>query len=293
MRGDMNANTPQMPTLRIHPMTRAELDLGIEWAAQEGWNPGLYDADTFHAADPEGFLIARLNGEPVGMVSAVHYGAGFGFLGFYIVRPPFRGQGHGLALWRAAMQRFGGRVVGLDGVVAQQDNYRKSGFALAWNNVRYQGAAQARVGAVPSSVVPLRELPLQAVLDYDAAFFADDRRTFTRHWVAQRGSTALAVQRRGRIAGYGVIRPARSGHKIGPLFADDAQAAEQLYHALVSQVPQATTVQIDIPAVNPLALALVRAQGLTPVFETARMYAGAAPALPMQRLFGVTSFELG
>lgn len=274
-------------------MTRAELDLGIEWAAQEGWNPGLHDADTFHVADPEGFLGAWLGGEPVGMVSAVHHGAGFGFLGFYIVRPPFRGQGHGIALWRAAMQRFGGRVIGLDGVVAQQDNYRKSGFELAWNNVRYEGAVRARAQAVPPSVVPLHELPLQAVLDYDAAFFADDRRTFTRHWMAQRGSTALAVQRDGRIAGYGVIRPARSGHKIGLLFADDAQAAEQLYLALVSQVPEGTSVQIDIPALNPLALALVRAQGLAPVFETARMYTGSAPALPTQRLFGVTSFELG
>jgi len=30
-----------------------------------------------------------------------------------------------------------------------------------------------------------------------------------------------------------------------------------------------------------------------PVFETARMYTGAIPELPMDRLFGVTSFELG
>ncbi len=146
-----------MPALHVRPMTRAELDLGIEWAAQEGWNPGLHDADTFHATDPEGFLGAWLNGEPVGMVSAVRYGAGFGFLGFYIVRPPFRGQGHGLALWQAAMRRFNGRVVGLDGVLAQQDNYRKSGFELAWNNVRYEGAAQARAQR-SAAVVPLHDL---------------------------------------------------------------------------------------------------------------------------------------
>jgi GNAT superfamily N-acetyltransferase len=282
-----------MPALHIRPMTRAELELGIEWAAQEGWNPGLHDADTFHAADPEGFLGAWLNDEPVGMVSAVHYGAGFGFLGFYLVRPPLRGQGHGLALWQAAMQRFGSRVVGLDGVVAQQDNYRKSGFELAWNNVRYEGAVVQPRALSGASVVPLADVALQDVLDHDAAFFADDRRTFMRHWVAQRGSIALALRRGGRIAGYGVIRPARSGHKIGPLFADDAQGAAQLYDALVLQAPQGATVQIDIPACNPLALDLVRARGLTPVFETARMYTGAVPALPMQRMFGVTSFELG
>jgi GNAT superfamily N-acetyltransferase len=281
-----------VPSLLIRPMTRVELGMGIEWAAQEGWNPGLHDADTFHATDPGGFLGAWLDGEPVGMVSAVHYGAGFGFLGFYIVRPPFRGQGHGIALWRAAMQRFNDRVVGLDGVVAQQDNYRKSGFELAWNNVRYEGAARARE-QTGSPVVPLNEFALQHVLDYDAAFFAGDRRTFTRHWVAQRGSTALALRRDGRLAGCGVIRPCRAGHRIGPLFADDAQGAEQLYDALVAPLPQGAMVQIDIPACNPLALCLVQSRGLTAVFETARMVTGAAPTLPMQRMFGLTSFELG
>lgn len=281
-----------MLALQIRPMTRAELDLGLDWAAQEGWNPGLHDADTFHTTDPQGFLLGTLGGEPVGMVSAVRYGTSFGFLGFYIVRPSYRRQGHGLALWRAAMQRLEGRVIGLDGVVAQQDNYRRSGFELAWNNVRYQGAARARMPAAPS-VVALQALPLQSVLDYDAAFFPDERRSFTRHWVTQHGSTALAVRRDGRLAGYGVVRPCRAGHKIGPLFADDVEAAEDLYRALVSLVPQGAMVQIDVPAANSQALALVRAQNLAPVFETARMYVGPVPMLPMARLFGVTTFELG
>ena len=47
-------------------MTRAELDLALGWAAEEGWNPGLSDAAAFFAADPEGFLIAEQDGEPVG-----------------------------------------------------------------------------------------------------------------------------------------------------------------------------------------------------------------------------------
>ncbi|MBX3607345.1 MAG: GNAT family N-acetyltransferase [Piscinibacter sp.] len=274
-------------------MTRAELELGIEWAAQEGWNPGLHDADTFHATDPAGFLLGTLDGEPVGMVSAVHYGAGFGFLGFYIVRPAFRGRGHGLALWRAAMQRFAGRVVGLDGVVAQQDNYRRSGFAFAWNNVRYEGRHDGHVAAPAGTVLPLAAWPLPALLDYDAAFFPDDRRRFTQHWIAQRGSMALAAVRDGALAGYGVIRPCRAGCKIGPLFADDARAAADLLHALVAPLPPGTPVQLDVPAPNAEAVALARELGFAPVFETARMFTGAVPALPLDRLFGVTSFELG
>jgi hypothetical protein len=41
-----------MTPLQIRPMTRAELGAGLDWAAGEGWNPGVHDADGFHAADP-------------------------------------------------------------------------------------------------------------------------------------------------------------------------------------------------------------------------------------------------
>ena len=60
-----------MKPLHIRPMTRPELDLGLDWAAAEGWNPGLHDADSFHAADPGGFLVGLVDNEPVGMISAV------------------------------------------------------------------------------------------------------------------------------------------------------------------------------------------------------------------------------
>jgi hypothetical protein len=33
--------------------------------------------------------------------------------------------------------------------------------------------------------------------------------------------------------------------------------------------------------------------GLAPVFETARMYTGTVPRLRLERVFGVTTFELG
>ncbi|MDP2934013.1 MAG: GNAT family N-acetyltransferase, partial [bacterium] len=52
-----NAKHDRLATnsLTIRPMVRTELDLAIEWAASEGWNPGLQDANCFYAADPEGF----------------------------------------------------------------------------------------------------------------------------------------------------------------------------------------------------------------------------------------------
>jgi hypothetical protein len=95
------------------------------------------------------------------------------------------------------------------------------------------------------------------------------------------------------LAGYGVLRPCRSGYKIGPLFADGPEIAEYLFLALQENIPQGTSVFLDAPAVNLAAVDLAKRHNMTAVFETARMYAGKSPDLPIHRLFGATSFELG
>jgi ribosomal protein S18 acetylase RimI-like enzyme len=98
--------------------------------------------------------------------------------------------------------------------------------------------------------------------------------------------------RDGKLAAWGVIRPCRRGHKIGPLVADDRAAAEAMLAALVAAAG-ADEVFLDVPGVNREALALPQRHGLAPVFETARMYTGAIRPLVLERVFGVTTFELG
>lgn len=277
---------------RIRNLRREEMPLLLDWAAAEGWNPGLHDGPCFHRADPAGFLLGLLGGEPAASISVVRYGSDFGFLGFYLVRPPLRGRGLGRRIWEAGLAQLTGRVVGLDGVVAQQGNYRKSGFALAWQNIRHEGVGGGS-SEPDKRVVALSTLPFESVLAYDQVFFPAGRSAFLRCWIAQPDSASLAYVHAGRIRGYGMIRRCRTGCKIGPLFADRAAIAETLFAALKSHSAPTDKVYLDTPASNPGAIALARRHGMNPMFETARMYAGPAPALPLQRLYGVTSFELG
>jgi ribosomal protein S18 acetylase RimI-like enzyme len=273
-------------------MRRDEVELALDWAAAEGWNPGLEDAACFYAADPQGFLLGSLGDEPVASISVVKYGDDFGFLGFYIVKPGFRGRGLGLALWQAGMSSLAGRNVGLDGVPAQQDNYRKSGFALAWRNIRQEGMGG---GDAPADyrLVPLAAVPFGILRGYDQQFFPADRSDFLRCWIAQPGSAAIGFAERERLKGYGVLRPCREGYKIGPLFADDAAVAESLFLALKAHAGAGEKIYLDTPQANPQALALARRHSMSAVFETARMYTKGVPPLPMARLYGVTTFELG
>jgi GNAT superfamily N-acetyltransferase len=148
-----------MNGLHIRTMRPDEISIAIDWAAAEGWNPGLADAACFATVDPNGFLVGELDGVPAATVSCVNYSGSFAFLGFYIVREDVRGHGHGLRLWNAAIAHAGARVIGLDGVVAQQQNYKKSGFGLAYANVRYGGTVAA-LDAPRAGIIALPEVPL-------------------------------------------------------------------------------------------------------------------------------------
>ncbi len=133
----------------------------------------MYDLDCFYRADPNSFLVGLIDDEPKATISAVKYSKNFGFVGFYIVRSDFRGFGYGIEIWNAGLEYLTGRNIGLDGVIAQQDNYRKSGLKLAYSNIRYEGTGG---GTFPGckEIVHLSTIPIDDIIDYDKIFFSGD-----------------------------------------------------------------------------------------------------------------------
>ncbi|MFD9072458.1 GNAT family N-acetyltransferase [Streptomyces lasiicapitis] len=277
--------------LVVSTATPDDWRLVTEWAAREGWNPGLGDAAAFFAQDPDGFFVGRVDGEPVSAISVVNYGAAYAFLGFYLVRPDQRGRGHGLTTWKTALAHAGDRVVGLDGVPAQQDNYRRSGFERAHGNLRYVGPVGAP-GPVPAHIKPVAEVDRDALTAYDSACYPADRPRFLDAWLTAPGHRALASVVDGRVTGYGVLRPGRDAPRVGPLFADTRADAEALLDALAAESGGAA-VAMDVPETNTEAVALAEARGMKPTFDTARMYTGPVREFARERVFGVTTLELG
>ena len=278
--------------MEIRALSVDEVRTVMDWAADEGWNPGLHDAPSFFSADPEGFLGAFIEGQLVGSISAVCYGDDYAFLGLYLVKPELRGQGIGSQLWAHAMKRVEGRTVGLDGVVDMQSSYARSGFALAYRNIRFGGQVRD-VPPLSDAMVVIGRDDLHRIQSLDRATFGADRSAFLADWLSHPEGHSWAYVEDGQIRGFGTVRACREGFKVGPLVADSALVAAEVFNALAKSVGDGGPIYLDVPEPNVAALDLARAVGLSPVFETARMYAKGNPDLDIPLVFGVTSFELG
>lgn len=261
----------------------------LEWAAREGWNPGLDDAAAFHRSDPNGFFIAEIADEPVASISIVNHSNAFAFLGFYICRPEWRGKGIGQALWQHAMAHAGRRTVGLDGVAAQEANYARSGFLRTGATVRYEGRLDALRDQRIRALCPE---DIDEIVRLDAEAGGVERQTFLRAWLSgteTRHTCILGAE--GRIDGFATIRMCRDGAKIGPLVAPTTEAALALAQAAVAQFPDQRTI-IDVPSSNTGLTAALRTRGFHETFATARMYRGLPPRMSAQ-LQAIATMELG
>ena len=324
--------------LHFRNMTRAELDVIVEWAANEGWNPGLHDADIFWATDPDAFIAAEFNGEMIGGGSIVNYSGVCGFMGLFIIRPQFRGRNFGQQLWIERRDRLIKRLnaparIEMDGVFNMQRFYAKGGFQLLHRDLRFQRVESARDNTsatplamasdstlvnsgtsnsqvalihqrdsgnpVPSeshftgvSVVDLSQIAFEEINQFDQAIFMAPRFQFLQRWISQPACHALGSMCNGKLSGYAVTRPCRTGYKIGPLFANDPTTARMLFQSLLELLPH-QQVQIDVPECNTSGIEMVKRSGFKEVFGCARMAFGPPLPRPSQNIFGVTTFELG
>jgi hypothetical protein len=280
--------------LTITSMVRDEADILAGWAADEGWNPGKSDIGIAWDTDPEGFIALRRGSDLIGGGTIMSYDGRFGFMGLFIVRRDQRGRGLGAQLWRYRLNRLQGRLapgaaIGMDGVLAMKQFYERGGFVFAHNDVRYQGLAG---GTMDPAVRPIDSSGFASVENFDRSHVPAPRAPFLRRWIFQRGAHALALHQNDEMVGYGVARPALSGYKLGPIFAQRADIAERLILSLMACIP-GEQVQLDVPEPNQSGNRLAEKFGLKEVFGCARLYHGRTPDLPIGNIFGVTSFEFG
>jgi hypothetical protein len=276
--------------MKIRAMTPEDLRIVLGWAEYEGWNPGLDDAEAFLAADPQGFLIKEIDNEPVAAISVVNHDPDFAFLGLYLCKPFFRGQGHGRDIWRAGIAHAGTRSIGLDGVPEQQENYARSGFVKYVSTIRYEGRLEAEPDPSVRRVLPDE---METLIARDAKACGMNRTAFAAAWF----STSLnrhttVVTDGGEIKGHATFRRCISGTKVGPFYAT-SQADAQALLASNPFVGHNAPVFVDVQQRSSRLGALLQNCGFEPVFETARMFKGAGPESNPAVFHAIATMELG
>ena len=273
----------------IREMTPADMRTVLQWARDEGWNPGAGDDVFYLPADPGGFFVAERDGRLIGSIGMPLFGDHYAVAGLFIVEPPLRGGPTGAALVRHALAHAGERVIGTDGVLERADDYARLGFEAAHSHHRYSGVPDGRL---TPDITDLASVDANAVVALDAACFPGDRRSFMRAWIAAPHVTLVSVDTSGMPDGFAVARPAAAGWRVGPLLAPDAERAAALVRA-VALVAPGEEIHLDINTGNSDAVAMARDIGLVPGFECVRMYRGGIPTLPMDQIFAACTLELG
>ena len=290
----MNDDNEIGPGRLVGAMRADEVATLIEWAAKEHWNPGLADVGIAWSVDPAAFIAVRERGELIAGGTILSYDGAFGFMGLFIVRQDLRGAGLGTSLWQYRRDRLIGRLapgasIGMDGVFGMVPFYERGGFVLAHRDLRLEGTAH---GARDPSVVALSAVGFPVIDSFDRKHVAAPRSALLRRWLEQRGAHGGALLEDERLVAYGVVRPCRVGYRFGPFLAERADLAERLMGHLLAAI-EGEPVQIDVPEPNEAGLGLARESGLVESFGCARMYLGGEPDIPLNRVFGVTSFEFG
>lgn len=275
---------------KIRQATFADMKFLLDLARKEGWDPGIYDAEAFFAAGNNGFFVGELDEVPISCISAVKY-QDYGFIGFYIVKNEFRGQGFGIKIWQHALNYLGDINIGLDGVVTQVENYKKFGFKPAHSNARYLG--KFKVSEIDDkNIVAVENVDFKALCEYDKLHFGFSRAAFLEKWINQDESFSACFLQNDEIKGFGHCRKTLNGFKIGPLFAQDKGIAESLLLYFVSKIGGANF-YLDINESFQPAVELVKKYKMEKSFEVQRMYTKSQPNAKWDEVFGITSCELG
>lgn len=281
----------------IRRMTFEELTQQIQWAKQEGWEPGGSDPELFWNLDPDGFLAMEQENQFIGGGAIIRHSEQYGFMGLFIVDQKYRGQGLGTKLWYARRDQLLERLapegcIGLDGVYEMVPFYEKGGFRQETTHRRFRLDLPSSAAQKQDSICELSSIDWSKVIELDRQCFPASRESFLKQWVSQPTAIAYGCVSNGTLHGYGVMRACPSGWRVAPLFAESYEAANALF--LAFQTHQAgKPLFLDVPDDNPHAQKLCREYGMEESFGCVRMYYGNSPSFDRQKVFGVTTFEVG
>jgi GNAT superfamily N-acetyltransferase len=280
-------------TISIHTLTTADLDHAdaIQQAAYGGGSR-KDRLQLYMSLQPDGWLLARLDGAPAGIAGGTNYGT-VGHIGLVAVDPSKQRRGVALALMEHLLGWFGVQgcpIIQLDASDAGAPLYRKLGFVEDEKTLGFTQDDCALRPAQSERVGHLRATDIPALALFDTPIFGGERAAVFAAALAEAPERAfVARDPAGQISGYLFAQPL----VLGPWAANTPADAEALLAAALT-LPYQGAIRTLTPGSNADAANLLMRYGFSPQRLLHRMRRGGAAAAGRRRqLYGQASLAIG
>lgn len=227
---------PESDPMKLRPMTREDIPLGMRLKEIAGWNQTPADWETFLSLRPDGCFVAEWDGVPAGTVTTVNYDDGFSWVGMVLVDPAYRRRGIGTRLLEEAIRSLEGcETVKLDATPDGEKVYVKLGFVGEYGLSRQVCRKEDLTLPSPPELEgpdetarPMQEADLTAVVAHDAHVFGKPRRKILEAWHRQAPGYSFVVEGSRGLLGYCLGRHGSRYEHVGPLVAESCETAQAL-----------------------------------------------------------------
>jgi predicted N-acetyltransferase YhbS len=276
-------------------MTAEDMPFGMMLKSQAGWNQVVTDWQRFLHMQPEGCLVAELNGVAVGTTVVTTFDT-VAWISMVLVEQSFWGRGVGKTLMNRAVQvaeELGCATIRLDATPLGQPLYESLGFVPQYELTRYAGmiAPNDTFSSPPSRVRFAGAAYIPSLVALDTTVTGTQRGRFLFYLFT--GLTELRiVETDGSVIGYLTIRPGIEALQLGPCIAETAEAAGALLTDALSR-RVGSRVYWDVPSSHLAAAQLAQSAGLAPQRKVLRMCRGKAVNDDVAKLWASSGPELG
>ena len=277
--------------MQIRPIKPEELNFAHALTKIEKWGTTRQELEELLTINPQGFFIAHIKEEPVGIVSSINYGS-FGFIGNLIVMNNFRGQGIGSEVMKEAIDYLkihNVKTIMLDAVPLTVPLYENLGFIPMCRSLRLKTSYESKLHNNYVSHMSDNDLTESINLDYK--YFNGDRSELLKRRYFQNYDYCFIIKRSGYIKGFLMAFPKNKHIFVGPWIVDpDEPNASILLDRLVYK--KKTKLLIGVLESNCRALELLKSLSFKIFNYSIRMYLG-DPFTPSNGMIAIAGPDRG
>ena len=222
-----------MQPRELSPVRLDESHIGgcLVLSAEAGWNQ-VDDDWRFMLRSGEGFGFVDDAGTLVASGLTVEFPR-YAWISMILVTPRWRRRGIATQLMERCVETLTERdlIPALDASPEGRQVYLKIGFRDAGASTRLVGAIRIEPARGGADLTLMSEADLPEVAAYDQRSSGTDRAVLLAHLRHRLPGAAFVLRRGGQLIGYVLARNGRRSAQIGPLVADDEDAAIALLHA--------------------------------------------------------------